>query len=205
VYETFKSYDQSGNVFVPVAKVTQKDAMSYLQRETFSTPTWMIDQNILRKIEHAGAIERIRAAQATTLNQLLEPSRIARLIEAEAMLGKETYTPLELFSDIRSGLWSELKSGKSIDTYRRNLQRAHIERLEFLMKEELPAPPASFRSFSGYTPINVSQSDIRPIVRGELKVLRSQLTQAMVGTTDTITKYHLDDCIQRINLILDPK
>ncbi len=205
VYETFKSYDQAGNVFVPVAKVTQKEAMSYLQRETFATPTWMLDQNILRKIEHAGVVERIRGLQVSTLNQLLDPSRIARLIEAEAMLGKQTYTPVELFSDIRSGLWSELPSAKAIDTYRRNLQRAHIERLEFLMKEEMPAPAANIRSFSGYTAIDVSQSDIRPIARGELKALRTQLTQALARTTDTITRYHLDDCIQRINVILDPK
>src|SRR6478609_90111 len=205
VYETFKSYDQAGNVFVPVSKSTQKEAMNYLQRETFATPTWMLDQNILRKIEHAGFVERIRGLQASTLNQLLDPSRIARLIEAEAMLGKQTYTPIELFSDIRSGLWSELASAKTIDTYRRNLQRAHIERLEFLMKEEVTPPPANFRSFAGYTAIDVSQSDIRPIVRGELKALRSQLTQALARTTDTITRYHLDDCIQRINVILDPK
>lgn len=205
IYETFKSYEQAGNVFVPVAKATQKDAMAYLQRETFSTPTWMLDQNILRKIEHAGAVERIRNAQVNTLNQLLEPSRIARLIEAEAMLSKQTYSPIQFFIDIRTGLWSELASGKGIDTYRRNLQRAHIERLEFLMKEELPPPAANIRSFSGYTAIDVSQSDIRPIVRGELKALRSQLTQALGRSTDTITRYHLDDCIQRINLILDPK
>ena len=179
--------------------------MAYLQRETFVTPTWMIDQNILRKIEHAGAVERIRNAQVNTLNQLLDPSRLARLIEAEAMLGKQTYTPLELFSDIRTGLWSELTSAKVIDTYRRNLQRAHIERLEFLMKEELPPPAANIRAFTGYTAIDVSQSDIRPIARGELKALRSQLTQVLSRTTDTITRYHLDDCIQRINLILDPK
>ncbi len=205
VYETFKSYEQAGNVFAPVAKTTQKEAMSYLQRETFATPTWMLDQNILRKIEHAGIVDRVRGLQVNTLNQLLDPSRIARLIEAEAMLGKQTYTPIELFSEIRSGLWSELASAKSIDTYRRNLQRAHIERLEFLMKEELPAPAGNIRSFTGYTAIDVSQSDIRPIVRGELKALRSQLTQALVRTTDTITRYHLDDCIQRINVILDPK
>ena len=205
VYETFKSYDQAGNVFVPVAKNTQKEAMSYLQRETFSTPTWMLDQNILRKIEHAGVVDRIRGLQVSTLNQLLEPSRIARLIEAEAMLGKQTYTPIEFFSDIRSGLWSELASAKTIDTYRRNLQRAHIERLEFLMKEEMTPPSANIRSFSGYTAIDVSQSDIRPIVRGELKALRTQLTQALARTTDTMTRYHLDDCIQRINVILDPK
>ncbi len=44
----------------------------------------MLNQDILRRVEHAGAVDRIRNYQAGTLNQLLEPSRLARLIEAEA-------------------------------------------------------------------------------------------------------------------------
>jgi hypothetical protein len=159
----------------------------------------------LKKIEHAGILDRVRSMQTGTLNQLLDPSRIARLIEAEAVLGNETYTPINLFTDLRTGLWSELATGKKIDTYRRNLQRAHIERLEWLMKED-PAPmSAGMRSFMGGTPIDVSQSDVRPIVRAELKALKAQLTAAIARTTDTMSKYHLDDCIQRINQILDPK
>jgi hypothetical protein len=205
VYETFKSYDQEGSVFTPVPKSIQKDAMAYLQKQTFNTPVWLLDQNVLKKIEHAGSVDRIRNYQVSLMNQLLEPSRIARLIEAEAVLGKETYTAIDLYTDLRSGLWSELASGKIIDTYRRNLQRGHIERLDFLMKEE-PAPPAAnIRSMAGYTPIDVSQSDIRPIARAELKILRTQITQSLGRVSDTMTRYHLEDCIQRINLILDPK
>lgn len=205
VYETFKSYEEKGDVFTPVPKATQKEAMAYLQKETFSTPTWMLDQSILKKIEHAGIVDRLRNYQSSTLNQLLDPGRIARLIEAEAVLGTDTYTPLNMFTDLRNGLWSELASGKKIDTYRRNLQRAHIERLEWLMKEEPAALPAAFRGFAGSTPIDVSQSDIRPIVRAELKALKAQITGAIARTADTMSKYHLEDCVQRINSILDPK
>jgi len=42
VYETFKSYDQTGNVFAPVPKEIQKNAMVYIQRETFATPKWLL-------------------------------------------------------------------------------------------------------------------------------------------------------------------
>ncbi|GIV36472.1 MAG: glutaminyl-tRNA synthetase [Cyclobacteriaceae bacterium] len=205
VYETFKSYDQPGEVYTPVPKAIQKNAMAFLQKETFSTPAWLLDASILRRIEHAGAIDRIRNVQTTILNQLLEPGRIARLIEAETLLGNQVYTPIEFFADLRNGIWSELSSGRAIDTYRRNLQRAHIERLEFLMKEE-PAPPAqNLRAFMGSTPIDVSQSDIRPIARAELKALRSQITAAINRTRDPLTMYHLEDALQRINQILDPK
>lgn len=205
VYDTPKSYEQTGNVFVPVPKDIQKKAMVYLQKETFATPTWMLDQNILKKIENAGSLERVRSAQVGTLNNLLDPGRLARLIEAETALGNATYTPLEMLADLRNGIWSELAAGRTIDAYRRNLQRAHIERLEFLMKEE-PAPvPANIRAFVGGTPIDVSQSDIRPMVRAELKTLRTQINGAIVRTGDAMSKYHLEDAVQRINQILDPK
>ncbi len=205
VYDTPKSYEQAGNVFVPVPEDIQKRAMAYLQKETFATPTWMLDQNILKKIENAGSLDRIRNAQVGTLNNLLDPSRIARLLEAEAAMGNSTYTALEMMSDLRNGIWSELAAGRTIDAYRRNLQRAHIERLEYLMKEE-PAPvPANFRAFIGGTPIDVSQSDIRPMVRAELKTLRTQINGAIARTTDLMSKYHLEDAVQRINNILDPK
>lgn len=205
VYDTPKSYEQAGNVFVPVPEDIQKKAMAYLQKETFATPTWMLDQNILKKIENAGSLDRIRSAQVASLNNLLDPSRIARLLEAEVALGNSTYTALEMMSDLRSGIWSELAAGRTIDAYRRNLQRAHIERLEYLMKEE-PAPvPANFRAFIGGTPIDVSQSDIRPMVRAELKTLRTQINGAIARTADPMSKYHLEDAVQRINQILDPK
>lgn len=205
VYETFKSYEQEGSVYTPVPKSIQKEAMDYLQKQTFSTPTWLLDQQVLKRIEHAGSVDRIRNYQVGIMNQLLDPSRIARLIEAESILSKEAYTPIDLFTDLRTGIWSELSSGKTIDTYRRNLQRAFIERLEYLMKEEPTIPAANARSMVGYTPIDVSQSDIRPIARAELKNLKTQITQSVGKFSDRMTRYHLEDCIQRINLILDPK
>ncbi|MEM7512753.1 MAG: zinc-dependent metalloprotease, partial [Bacteroidota bacterium] len=127
VYETFKTYDQDGVVYEFVDKAKQKEAVDFLHLNLFQTPTWLLDQNILQRIQSAGAVDRIRRAQVSSLNNLLDPSRLARLIEAEAMLGASTYRMTDLFNDLRNGIWSELKRGTSVDTYRRNLQRAYIE------------------------------------------------------------------------------
>ena len=137
-------------------------------------------------------------------NQLLNPGRLARLIEAEAILGNATYTPIEMFGDLRNGLWSELRTGSKIDTYRRNLQRGYLERMEFLMTNEHPRPTQGFLQAT-FVPIDVSQSDIRPLVRAELKTLRRQVQAAIPRTRDTMSKYHLEDAIVRIDDILDPK
>lgn len=205
VYENHKTYDQSGEVYTHVPKNIQKDAMTFLQRETFSTPKWLINEEILKRTEHAGHVERIRTLQANTLNQIFDPSRIARLIEAEALMGNRAYTPMEMMADMRNGIWSELRTNANIDTYRRNLQRAHIARLAYLMNENPSAPTGMFRSFAGYTPVNVEQSDIRPIARAELNALKRQITAAIPAAPNAITRAHLEDARERIDSILDPK
>ncbi|HEY4652588.1 MAG TPA: zinc-dependent metalloprotease [Pontibacter sp.] len=203
VYENYKTYDQKGNVYEPVAKDKQKRAMQFLNEQGLATPAWMLDDNILRKIESAGAVERVRNAQVGIINSLLEPGRMARLIEAQASLGSKAYTLPEMMADLRKGVWSEVATGKTIDTYRRNLQRGYLERMEFLMKEQEQGAAAS--RFRAGTPVNVAQSDIRPMVRGELNTLRNQIKASIAKTGDTMTKYHLQDALVRIDNILDPK
>lgn len=37
---------------------------------------------------------------------------------------------------LRNGLWSESRNGRKIDSYRRNLQKVHIDRSGYLMTAE---------------------------------------------------------------------
>ena len=68
----------------------------------------------------------------------------------------------------------------------------------------MPSIPAAFRAFVGYTPIDVSQSDIRPLVREQLTTLKSQVDRASSNTGDRMTRAHLSDLSERIDLILNP-
>jgi hypothetical protein len=65
--------------------------------------------------------------------------------------------------------------------------------------------PAGSRSFINYTPVKVSQSDIRAVVRGELTQLQAYIRKALPTTRDTLTRYHLNDSLVRIDTILNPK
>ena len=201
VYEIYKSADQEGAVYTAVPKEHQQRAMAFLQENLFDTPTWLLDKTIFDRIEFSGSVERIRALQARTLNTILSLGKMQRLTEAYTYDNK-AYALTDMMKDLRTGIWSELRNGKKIDTYRRNLQRAYIDRLEFLMT----AKNQSGRSRSPYvkaTAVNTSQSDIKAVVRAELKTLRTQLRNARGG--DTMSRIHIADAIERINLILDPK
>ncbi|MCR9016274.1 zinc-dependent metalloprotease [Aquiflexum gelatinilyticum] len=204
VYEFYKSAGQDEPVYVHTDKNKQKRAVQFINKELFATPTWLMDEKIIERTGDFGALERIRGVQVTTLNGILEWGRLGRMIENEALNGKNAYTMVELFDDLRGGIWTELPSGKTIDVHRRSLQRAHIERLELLLTGNEPNLPAQFRAFLG-PQINASQSDIRPMARGELKTLQRQITAAIPRTSDRLSKLHLEDALERINKILDPK
>ncbi len=202
VYEHYKTSEQEGVVYTAVPKAHQKKAMAFIQKQLFETPEWLIDKNIFDRIEFTGSVERVRAMQARTLNNILSLGKMQRLIEAYTYDNK-AYALTDMMSDLRQGVWSELRTGKKIDTYRRNLQRAYIDRLEYLMTAESPRQSRRSSAYVKVTPVNTSQSDIRAVVRAELTTLKNQLRSARGG--DTMSKIHIADAIERINLILDPK
>ena len=204
VYEYYKTYDQEGAVYTHVDKAKQKRAMEFLQSQLFDTPEWMIDTNIFNKIESAGNIERIRNMQTRTLNSLLDFGSMARLSENETINGKDAYSLLNMMQDLRKGIFSELNSGKAIDPYRRNLQRAYIERMEYLMTQEQTAIPAEFRRYVSRTNVDVNQSDIRAVTRAELKTLQSSIRSSVGRTSDAMSRIHLQDALERIDAILNP-
>lgn len=203
VYEIFKSAGQGDAVYIHVEKAAQKRAVQFVNNELFATPSWLMDEQIISRVGDFGALERIRSVQVTTLNGILEWGRLGRVIENEALNRNKAYTITELFDDLRAGIWSELASGKTIDVHRRSLQRAHVERLEFLLTANEPTLPAQFRAFAG-PQINASQSDIRPMARGELRTLQRQISAAIPRTSDRASKLHLEDLLERIKKTLEP-
>ena len=199
VYEMYKTYDQEGAVYTHVDAEKQKNAMKFLHTELFQTPEWLIDQEIFNKVEFDGNMERVRNFQERTLSNLLDFGRMARLMENSSINGKEAYSLMNMMTDVRTGLWSELNRGGAISQYRRNLQRAYIARMEYLMTED--QSPAMKRFGSS---VDVAQSDIRPIVRGELVTLQRSIRNAANRSNDQLTRYHLLDALERIDLILNP-
>ncbi|MEM9648334.1 MAG: zinc-dependent metalloprotease [Bacteroidota bacterium] len=204
VYEHYKTSDQIGAVYTHVSKEHQKNCMDFLQQQLFKTPEWLIDQDIFSKIQYSGSVERIRATQVRYLNTILHLGKMARIIENETINGRDAYGLLEMMQDIRRGLWSETRSGRSIDTYRRNLQKAHIDRLAYLMTAENQKKLPDFGGYRKSTVVNTSQSDIRSVARAELKNLKRDIRNGLGRISDRMSRYHLEDSLERIDAILDP-
>jgi hypothetical protein len=196
VYKFSKTADQEGDVFVNVDKEHQKNCLTFLNEQLFETPEWLIDKDIIARTEFNGVTERIRGIQERTLNNILELTRMMRMIDNETLNGSNAYTLMSMMTDLRNGIWSELSRGRAIDAYRRNLQRAHVERLAELMKSE------NVNGRRGR--VTVKQSDIIPIVRGELNRIQRMAQNAIGNAPNTISRYHLRDIIERIDEVLNP-
>jgi hypothetical protein len=188
VYENNKTAEQAGVVYTIVPKAKQQEAIRFYNKELFATPSWLINNDILQRIESSGAMERIYRMQASMLNQLYNASRLSRMVELEALHGNQAYTIVELFNDTYSGIWTELKSGANIDAYRRNLQRAYIDRMTNIME----TPEGS-----------TNRSDVKAVAMGTLKKLEKDLKTGVKSQKDTISKYHLEQALKTVEKLLD--
>ncbi len=187
--------NQEGFIYTPINAKTQTASINWLLDNAFSSPDWLHEAKISRNIHHANYVDEIRTLQVRHLNSLLSPDRLARLMENE--VNEVKYNALDMVSQFQRGIWSEVYIGSAIDIHRRNLQKAYLDRMNYLVNEK-----ASGRSV---TPVDISQSDIRSIARGELMKLQQQLKSAQNRYKDDLTRYHIQDSLVRISNILDPK
>jgi len=192
VFENLKTPEQEGVVYTPVSKETQEASMAWLNENVFETPLWLIDTKMLQNIDHTGYFEALRGRQARVVSSLLSVDRLGRLIDAETM-DTEYYSALSMLEDLRTNIWNETSNSENVGIYRRNLQRTYLDEMAQLMTTD------DSRDF------NVVTSDVRPLVRGELETLKRQLNTAKNRRVDTVTKYHYEDAIARIELLLEPK
>ena len=209
-----KRVGEYGPVYTPIEAHYQRRAMAFIDEHVLSTPHWALDMDMLRRLEHAGAVERIRAYQALAVQRLLNHARLARMIEHEAFLGADTYRPADMLDDARAMVWRELGDGESIDTWRRNMQRAWLEQAHYLLHEAesrhwQPPPSGNLRVSDNNDPplnadLHISQSDIRPLIRDQLNLLRSEIDRALDnGNADRMTRIHLQDARERIDRSLE--
>jgi len=190
VYEHRKTSDEAGFVYSPVARARQRDAVRFINDQLFITPSWLIAPDILQRIESGGMMDRLRNLQVQTLNRLFDGDRLNRLSETEALHGSPAYRITDLFTDVQNGVWSELESRTQIDPFRRNLQRAYLDKMADLMEEE---------------EAKYDQSDIKAVTRGMLDRLREDLKKSAGRQKDDISKFHLQDALARVEKILEGK
>ncbi len=185
VYEYRKTADQDGAVFMPVARDKQQASMKWLNENVFDTPDWLMNEEILQRIDSNNVVERISNFQSGSLDRIMQVDRLKRLIEMEVM-GDQTYTVRDLFTDTRKGVFAELYSDKKSDVVRRNLQRTLISKLSEVMNS---------------TDENVLSTEVPAISRFQLRKIEKDLKAALKKRRrlDQTRIIHYEDMLARID------
>lgn len=200
IYSDNKTADQPGAVYTVVPKATQKEALAFINRNLFQTPTWLIDPRILN-LTTAPTNDNLSAIQDNTLGSLMANSRLQRMI-ASGNREAGSYAIDEYMNDLKKAIYSELSARKPIDNYRRNLQKSFAERLINIVN-----PGSAGPSMGGGFGITISigpmldprKSDIISVAKAALRSLRNEINAAVPGYMDNMSRYHLLDLKERID------
>ena len=146
--------------------------------------------------------------QTYALTRILAGDKLLRILESSAV-SKENMTLSILFNFLSDKIFSELNTIKSIDMYRRNLQRIYVSQLEKLMDAKATAylisnEPGTMYEME-YKPVEISNTDIPGVARYNLSELLKKMRLATLTANDVETKMHLDEMLIRIKNILESK
>ncbi|MEA3246437.1 MAG: zinc-dependent metalloprotease, partial [Gemmatimonadota bacterium] len=203
----YKSGGQPGDVYTPLSKARQQEAVKFITDEVFTTPKYLIRPDIALRTEANGMVDRVNGAQGRVLNSLFQNARLNRLVEQPAMHPGQ-YTLLEMVDDVQRGVWSELSAAApKIDTYRRALQNSYLDMMNTKLNPP-PAVPGAGAGGRGGGPgaaANTLMDDVKSQLRAELVSLRASVRGAIGKAGDRETRAHLQAADYRIGEILEPK
>ena len=148
---------------------------------------WGSDLTIDGRIDYPYHTE-VLDLQRTLLTQITEPMVFARIRDAEMKFGTaEVLTIPELLESLTDAIWSELRAQESIPAMRRDLQRAHLERMVELVTDAPDGTPA----------------DARAVARMTLENLGNGLYTALGSPNlDAYTRAHLNESRVRVERAL---
>ncbi len=194
--------------FRPVPKALQREALDFLNRYAFGERAFAVPRDVLARFganrwahwgeesDIEGRIDyplhaQVLEAQTRLLQRATHPLVFARIRDAEIKFGASAVLTIpELLEEITNAVWSELRDGRArnVAPMRRDLQRAHLDRMATLVLGTEPALPA----------------DGRASARFELERLRRQLTATRAASgLEAYTRAHFAESAARIAKVLD--
>ncbi|MGV3615193.1 MAG: zinc-dependent metalloprotease [Fimbriimonas sp.] len=189
VVETDYHVGRGGDVFTPISREEQARAVKFLVTTGIAKPPVLFDPVVVNKISPDGVTQSVTSLPSTIMTSLLGEGRIRRMQDFEVRYGAKAYPVSRLVTDVTNGFWGELGTPKpKVDVYRRTLQRAYLKNLD--------------GKVNGST---ASQSDLRPMLKAQLRGLAKRIDMAIPKAADATTKMHLQESRKDIEKILAGK
>ena len=193
------------NPFRLVPADKQREALNFILTNVMAKDAFNFDPDLLNKLAPAresdftGSVwrmsridypihDRIRWIQTGSLYRLMHPRILARIRDNELkfLKNQSKYTLNEHFQKITKYLWSELDNNNNINSFRRDLQKSHLEVLTIIMLNK-----------KGYF-----HSDAISLARSNLRNMHSNIKISLEnGTFDDYTQAHLSECANKIQSV----
>jgi hypothetical protein len=196
IMETPKMQEEAGPIYEPVTLAKQKEAVDFLQKQLFTTPLWLRNQEVTNK---AGKnfVTTVGGLQDRALNRLFSMSTLMKLANMNEVYNVKSYDIVTFMADMKKGIWSELVSKKPVDIYRRNLQKSYVNSLVNLINSS-GASTINLPGFGNVTIGGNDKNDVVSLAKAHLMQLRTEARAATV-IPDVLTKAHYMDIVQRID------
>ncbi len=209
--------------FEPVTVEDQRRALDFLKTHLFSEESFTVPASLTNKLAperlmdfdwsqyYAPRIDYplhdvVLNAQRAALSRIYHPILLNRLLDFPLHFepGSNPLTMHDVFREVGESIWSEVGTAGTINSFRRNLQRAHLRHLIALAVDPPSAPWYSpFRGNEPAGQIRVPE-DAMSFARANLVELRASIDSALGdGTVDDETRAHLDESRARIVAALD--
>ncbi len=199
---------QGRPAFRPVPREKQEEALAFLAEYGFGPDAFDIPREVLASLgpnrwAHWGEPntingridyplhEQVVAVQSSLLNQITSPWVFSRIRDAERKFGPGGALPIPtLMESLTRAVWNEVwASPRNINSMRRDLQRAYLDRMSDLVATAETRMPGDGRS----------------VARIRLIDLRGRVNRALAsgGGLDAYTRAHLTEARARIDKALE--
>lgn len=191
VMVTERSTDQPGAVYQAVSLAKQKEAIKFYNDQVFNTPKWLANKEILNKIDPGFSFNAVQTVQQDVVASVTSQSRLYRMMINQRDNGKGAYSPKEWLNDLKNGIFSELKTGKSTDEYRRALQKMYVGSIITMYNKRFALQGSTDNILASVTPTDVLlYSNVKALAFAHLKDLRRDIGKGAVTAKDQDTKIH---------------
>ncbi|WP_029284459.1 zinc-dependent metalloprotease [Pedobacter sp. R20-19] len=191
VMVTEKTTDQPGAVYQAVSLAKQKEAIKFYNDQVFNTPKWLANKEILNKIDPGFSFNAVQVVQQGVVASVTSQSRLYRMMINQRDHGKGAYSPTEWLNDLKKGIFSELKSGKPTDEYRRALQKMYVGSIITMYNKRFALQGSTDNILASVTPTDVLlYSNVKALAFAHLKDLRIDIGKGAITAKDQDTKIH---------------
>ncbi len=191
--------------YVPTPGDVQRRALEFLDEHIWSENAFDFDPEMLNKLEGQRESEfdysifsqphdfqvhaNVLRMQGHTLTWIYDPVVMTRLVDMRYKYpeGVEPFYLEDMFLFVRDAIWKEIDNSRDINSFRRNLQRFHLNILLKMVIDPAPGTP----------------DDARALARMDIVHIADAIDSALIGhQLDYMTRAHLSEVEARINAAL---